>query len=338
MSPRRFRTVVIGFGRIAAGYTEDARMARYFECATHAQALVEHPDFDWIGVADPSPEARAAAATWKVPHVVADAGDLTSLEPEVAVITTPPGSRTAILDALPSLRAVFVEKPLSVGDNEGEMFLAHCHDRGIAVQVNFWRRGDPLFRSFADGALSRLIGTTQTAFATYGNGLFNNGGHMIDFVRMLLGEVTTVQATGPATDAHGPLARDIQVPFVLGLESGSRIAVHPIDFRHYREVGLDIWGSEGRLALLQESLGVYHFPRTENRALENEYEIASDVPHALKPTVGRALPALYENLAEGLRNGQALWSAGDSARSTERVLDAVVRSVGKGGIALPVAS
>ena len=334
MTQRRFRTVVVGFGKIAAGYTGDRRMARYFDCATHAQALANHPDFEWIGVADPSPKARSAAESWNVPRVAPDAADLADLKPEVAVITTPPGSRPAVLDALPSLRAVFVEKPLSVGDDEGEVFLKRCRERGVAVQVNFWRRGDPLFRELAAGGLRHRVGAPQTAFATYGNGLFNNGGHMVDFVRMLLGEVESAQATGPATEARGPLKGDVQIPFVLALDSGLRVAVHPVDFSHFREVGLDVWGSGGRLALYQESLGIYHYPRAENRGLENEFEIASDAPAVLEPTVGKALPALYGNLAAALDGDQPLWSSGDSARATERVLDAILRSAERGGIAV----
>ncbi len=39
MNRRPFKTVIVRIGQIAAGLTRNARMARYFPCATHAQAL-----------------------------------------------------------------------------------------------------------------------------------------------------------------------------------------------------------------------------------------------------------------------------------------------------------
>jgi hypothetical protein len=34
-----------------------------------------------------------------------------------------------------------------------------------------------------------------------------------------------------------------------------------LDFRAYREVGLDLWGHVGRLAIWQEGLHVAHYPQ-----------------------------------------------------------------------------
>lgn len=327
----RLRTVVVGFGQIAAGLVQDARMARWFRYATHAQVLCEHPAFDWRGVADPTAAARESARAWIGIPAVASVAELAPCEPEVAVITAPPAARLDILEALPTLRAVLVEKPLSVGDDAGERFLAACAERDILVQVNFWRRADPLYRALGEGGLARRVGDLQTAFATYGNGLFNNGGHMVDFVRMLLGEVAAVQATGPIGPAHGPFAADLHVPFTLILEGGRSVAVSPLDFRAYREVGLDVWGTRGRLSLYQEGLGIFHYPLTENRGLENAREIASDAPTSLTPTVGDALWAMYDNLAAAIRQRVPLWSGGESARRTEATLEAVVQSARNDG-------
>ncbi|MGE4562817.1 MAG: Gfo/Idh/MocA family oxidoreductase, partial [Rhodospirillales bacterium] len=111
------RTIVIGFGQIADGLRHDARMAEYFSYATHAQVLDAHPGFDWLGVVDPSDAALDAAQDWNVRHIGTDIASVAeAVEPEVAVITAPPGARTEIVHRLPSLKAVMVEKPLGSGD------------------------------------------------------------------------------------------------------------------------------------------------------------------------------------------------------------------------------
>ncbi len=334
MSKGGLRTIVIGFGQVAAGLSADAKMAKYFTYATHADVLRDHPDFDWQGVVDPSLSAQARARDeWKVPHV---GGELSAVaakvRPEVAILATPPGrGRADAVQQLPDLKAVLVEKPLGVGGSEGEAFVDFCRKRGVKVMVNFWRRGDELYRQLAGGGLAERIGRPQAAFATYGNGLFNNGGHLVDFVQMLMGPVATVQALDQPTPVeNSPLAEDWRAPFALTLASGVMVMVQPLDFDYYREVGLDIWGRQGRLALYQESLGVFHYPLANNRGLENAKEIASDRPEVLQPTVGRALYNIYDNLAQVIAGKAEPFSPGDKAVYTEQVLNAVLASAQEG--------
>ena len=117
MTSNGLRTIVIGFGQIAQGLGEDGRMAKFFTYATHAQVLRDHPGFQWLGVVDPSEEAqKAAREDWNVAHVSGDLSEVArQVEPEVAIIAAPPGARAEIVQQLPSLKAVLVEKPLGPG-------------------------------------------------------------------------------------------------------------------------------------------------------------------------------------------------------------------------------
>ncbi|MCI0559015.1 MAG: Gfo/Idh/MocA family oxidoreductase, partial [Nitrososphaera sp.] len=117
------RTVVIGFGKIGAGYANDPIMAEYYPYATHAQVLAVHPSFAWEAVVDPSEVALELARTqWEIPHVARSIEELRRYyQPEVAVLATPPEFRLTILEQLPNLRAVLVEKPLGLTIAEGEV-------------------------------------------------------------------------------------------------------------------------------------------------------------------------------------------------------------------------
>jgi predicted dehydrogenase len=332
--PTRLRAVLIGAGKVGAGYAADALMARYYPFATHAQVLAARADFDWQAVVDSSEESREATRLkWRVPHAFASVEEMARrLEPEVAVIATPPETRMAIVEALPCVRAVLVEKPLGLTCADGEEFLAYCERRGIVVEVNLWRRADATFRSLAAGRLRELVGGTQTAFVVYGNGLANNGTHMIDFVRMLLGEVESVQTLGGIEPRRaGPIGGDVDVPFSMRVEGGVSVAMHPVRFEHYRENGLDVWGEKGRLSIRQEGLGIFLYPRRDHRAMQDEREVASDEPRSLESTVGHAFYEMYGNLAAAVRSGAALWSPGDSALQTTRVVEAVLASAKSGG-------
>lgn len=327
---QRLKTAMIGFGQIASGYAVDSAMARYYRYATHAQVLADHPAFEWLGVVDPAATAREhASSLWQVPHVVENIADLGGIahEIEVAVLATPPESRVGVLDQFPSLRAVLVEKPLGRTLSESAAFLEHCRQRGVLVQVNLWRRADEGFRRLAGGELAQLIGSTQCAFGMYGNGLLNNGTHMIDFVRMLLGEVVLVSVVAPETAfAAGPIAGDTNVTCTLQLEHGVVVTLNPLRFEHYRENGIEVWGEQGRLAIYNEGLTIAHFARADNRAMTGERELAADEPRYIESTVGNALCHIFTNLADALGTGASLWSPGSSALRTAAVVESIRRS------------
>jgi predicted dehydrogenase len=333
MSSKALRTVLIGAGRIGAQYSDDTLTASYYRYASHAQVLSDHAAFSWDAVVDPSIDAlRYVRQKWNIKHSFSSVEELLEVyEPEVAIIATPPDSRYEILEALPSLRAIIVEKPLGNSISESRRFLNLCKEKGIAVQVNLWRRADEQFCKFSRGELQARIGAVQAMFGLYGNGLRNNGTHLIDFIRMLQGEVRTVQAITEPTKLEGTGVKgDTQIGFVLHLQDGSVAYISPIDFAHYREVGLDLWGEKGRLTILQEGLSIRHSSRKENRALTDAFEIASDEFIQIKPTVGTALFNIYTNLAEHLKGKESLVSPGESAFINEQIIEAIIHSAENG--------
>lgn len=327
ISRKPLRTAIIGFGQVGAGYADDPVMARHYPFATHAQVLQAHPGFDWQGVVDVSEDAlQAAKQRWHIPHTARTATELAqTVSPEVAVLATPPHTRLELLANLPDLRAVLVEKPLGETREQSEAFLRECARRGILVQVNLWRRADELFQRLASGYLQELIGNPQAVFALYGNGLRNNGTHLIDFARMLFGEVACARIAPSAVPCHaGPLNGDLQFPFTLQMQTGLCIMAQAVDFTHYRENSLDIWGTSGRLSMEQEGLNIRLFPHCPHRATTGEHEIASDCPYLLPSTVGHAFYRMYDNLDNALSHQAPLCSPGKSALQTVDVVETLM--------------
>jgi predicted dehydrogenase len=249
-----------------------------------------------------------------------------ALEVAVAVIATPPRDRIKILDSFPNLRAVLVEKPLGDCFDDAAAFLDECERRSIMVQVNLWRRADRLFRRLAAGQLADLVGDLEVATVLYGNGLLNNGTHMIDFARMLLGEPLGVRAADGPGFEEGPLPGDRNPAFALDLSARQSVDFRPLHFGSWRDNGLDLWGSRGRLEILCEGLVVRASPRQAHRAASGEHEIAVDQFQMLEPTVGEALYEMYDNLAAAVAADDAkqLVSSGRSALASASWVDRVL--------------
>lgn len=334
MSASRLRAVLIGAGKVGMGYADDPVMARHYPFAAHAQVLAAHPAFAWVGVVDPSEAAREAVARrWNVPFLAPTAASLPpECRPDVAILATPPESRLEALRDLPGLRAVLAEKPLGRGASEARAFLDRCRDHGTLVQANLWRRADDGFRALAAGGLESRIGAPQAAFGVYGNGLHNNGTHMIDLARMLLGELESVQAAGaPLPGATGPIPGDAHLPFALRFKRGYSALFHPVRFTEYRENSLEIWGTRGKLSIVQEGLGIHVHPVKDNRAMSGEREVDSDTRETLPSTVGHAFYRMYDNLAEAVSRGAPLWAPGLLAVEAALIIDAILASAADGG-------
>jgi len=311
------RSALIGFGRIGNSIRHDKKISEYFTFSSHAQVLSEHPCYEWVAVVDPVAEARRAALEWEVPSVVGSVKEISNHDIEFAVLAIPPGQRIEAIKQLPTLKSVLIEKPMGA---EGANFLAYCKGRGIDVSINFWRRGDRTYRELASGGLKERIGKPQAVFCTYGNGLFNNGSHLVDFIQMLFGEVKDVITMCPPTTlkslgCSGPMD-DYHATFVLCMD-GFNVMVHPVNFDLYREVGVDIWGEKGRLAFYQESLGIFHYPVNEHRAMERQKEVSSDAPKVVPQTVGDALYNIYTSINYGK-------SLSPATMKTEDILNRVI--------------
>jgi predicted dehydrogenase len=321
---RAYRTALVGAGRIGTTYADDPLTRRHFLYASHAQVLADHPAFAWDAVADPNPDAVARTMErWGLAHGAASVKELlSSYDPEVLVLATPPTVRASAVMPCQSLKAVLCEKPLGTCRKDAAAFLALCDARRISVQVNLWRRFDPLMQWLANGYLSDVIGTPQIVHGVYGNGLINNATHLIDLCRILLGEVVAVQALGPVRrDGRLPLDDDFDAAFRMRFAEGFTAVLSPLDFDHYREVGLDIWGECGRLEIMNEGLVIRSYPHRPHRALTGAGELAMDAPAEFPPAAGDALFRLYDNLAAAIEGSQELMCSGFSAWRTTAVVE-----------------
>ncbi len=331
------RTVLVGFGRVAAGYATDAKMAEHYRYITHAQVLRDHPGFQLIGVADPDPDARKSASeTWKVPHVASSASELAAdCDAEVLVLATPPETRSSIISLFPHLRGLLIEKPVAYSTAEGKRIRNVLSSGNITTCVNLWRRADEFSQGLAQGRLGELIGNVQAVQCLYGNGLMNCGIHLIDQVRWLLGKVDHVRALGTplSPEVPAPLG-DINLSFVMTFQSGIQATFTPLDFRCFRENSLDFIGTSGRLCISLEGLSNRCWAVAPHRAMDGTQELPSEYSKSLESTAGHAYYRLYTNLADSISGLAAPCCTIEEAIQTEEIARAVLLSADRGGAAV----
>lgn len=319
---KRWRAVLVGLGKIGVGYADDPIAARHSRFTSHAQVLEGHPRFEWVGAVDIDELARARAAR-RWPHVsVASRIDELGLgePPHVLVLANPPHGRIDIVASVPGLRGLIVEKPIASGYAEAARFAAMCRARGLVVQINLWMRADRGLRDLRKN-LERHVGNVRAIFGLYGNGLANNGTHLVDLMRCMFGEPSGAFALeAPRFDPGLPIDGDANLAFAVRWPYGPLATVQTIDYSAYRELALDVWGDAGRVSIQAQGLVIQRYPIVPNRALSDAREIAVDAPERLMGASGDALLAMYDDLAESLDAGREPISSIESALKTAMLI------------------
>jgi predicted dehydrogenase len=189
--------------------------------ALRARALSGRGDFLLTVVADPDGDrARALAGSEKVSACSSYSELLERPDVDAVVVSTPPHLHEAItLDALDAGKHVLCEKPLSNSLEGCRRMVERARSTGRTLATGFNHRYFPAIRLVKEAVRSGTIGTLDhvRAFAGHaglselagapwltdpavmgGGTLMDNGIHLLDLTRYVLGEVHDVM--GIATD------------------------------------------------------------------------------------------------------------------------------------------
>lgn len=246
----RLRVAVVGAGRMGRRHAENL-------------AASPHGRVTWI--VDPLPGSAGFAQTldarW-APGLDA----LAEADVDAVVIASPsPQHGAAVEAALDARRAVFCEKPLTVGPERTAALAHRIAASGLYFQIGFMRRYDPAYaearRAAAAGELGSLrhllavsrdpLPPPEEYLAVSGGIFLDLGIHDIDLLRWLSGdEITSVYAQGNVGE-HAYIARqgDAEEAQALvrfrGGATGtmllSRTSLYGYDIR------TELWGTAGTL-------------------------------------------------------------------------------------------
>ena len=205
MAKSVYSACVIGLGRI--GFSVEAEPARP-KPATHLGAWDGTSRTFVAGICDVDQGKVKAASRWlgglgnfdRDPAIDpaiyegTDAGEmLIRVKPDIVSIATPPEDHRDLVELAAALGvpAIVCEKPMALSVRDCLAMVEACKKFGSLLFVNHSRRFDPELRSAAHVCNER-IGAITHVEATMTDGLWNSGPHMIDLIRMFVGELDWV--------------------------------------------------------------------------------------------------------------------------------------------------
>lgn len=195
MAEEQLSVLIIGAGAKGA-----------FSDVSHAKAFSK-PPFRLVGFVD-SDYQKAVDASWRFHNTLAWPNIYSALAQagpiDVAVVAVPDAAHEAVLKELVGkrVRLIFAEKPFTRSAETARELLYGFMEHGQTVSVNYTRRFSPMFQEvqglIRDGDLGDFLGGS----GFYGKGLYHNGSHMIDLLRMLVGEVKPHFPLLPIVDSN----------------------------------------------------------------------------------------------------------------------------------------
>ena len=180
----RYKALILGAGQIAAGYDSPESAG----ILTHAHAYMSHPGFELTGFYDVNIDrAQEMAEKWGcfAFRSLADVGDV-----DVVSVCVPDEFHAQSVLSVSELlnpKCVLLEKP--VARTREEWLRLDALD--IPIVVNYSRRFSGSFQKLAARIKSGEFGAYRTGSGFYGKGFRHNGSHMVDLLRMLVGEIVS---------------------------------------------------------------------------------------------------------------------------------------------------
>lgn len=194
-------------------------------------------DFALAGVADPSPLAREEAGQEGYAWYATVAEMVEKARPDGAIIAVPnQGHVETGLCCVAAGIPILIEKPVADTVVEARRLVEAAEAAGVATLTGHHRRHNPVLREASrlirDGALGRVMAATSIWLAHKPKGYHDpawrrepgggpvliNAIHEIDCLRMLLGEIETVQAV--TSNAVRGFAVEDTAAALLTFESG----------------------------------------------------------------------------------------------------------------------
>jgi len=190
----------------------------------HLGILKEDPAFEVAGIADPSPQAEAYARENGFAYFSDPEALLDKTKPDGAVIANPNAlHRATALLCIARKIPTIVEKPVADTLADAHAIVEAAAKANVPVLTGHHRRHNPIMQAARDlvasGALGRIVAANGTWLhrkpddyydVTWrreagGGPILINAIHDIDCLRMVVGEIETVQATASSNTRGFPV-------------------------------------------------------------------------------------------------------------------------------------
>jgi predicted dehydrogenase len=215
-------------------------------------------------------------------------------------------------------KLIFCEKPLTSSLAESERLVDECRKGDVLLAVNYSRRFDPDVQKLRVDMQQGRWGQLRSVIGCYNKGILNNGSHMLDLIRLLVGPMEIVEVGKPIYDFF---LSDPTIP--VWLEGAGALPIHLVCgyADDYAIFELQMVFSQGVLTMEEGGL-FWRERRMVDSATFKGYRVLDDgirrpgqYPRSMLEAVG--------NIYNAINAGKPLASTGESALLAQRLCEQI---------------
>lgn len=330
-----YRAAVIGAGRIGLKLEADPKRLKP---ASHAGTWLANQRTELVALCDSDANLQSTAET--IAPGVACYNDaqtmLADQRPDIVSIATHQDSHVALAQQAirHGVKAVVCEKPLSDDIDAGLDLLREADRAGTILIVNHARRFDPMLQSLAQRLSDGLIGDVQQIHGVYVYGLESTGTHLIDTIRMLVGDKAgDINAVQGWTNAQQPFhpPDDPCIDGMVEFGSGAKATLQSLNMKDYDCFDLTIFGRNGKLALRDRGLQAEIYPAIPAASRSGFTDLDLTPVETLRSDQTGYFKLLGDNVVACLDGQARPASTGQDSLTALRILKAIRQSADMGG-------
>lgn len=316
---KKYKVVIIGAGRIAAGF--DTKNSK--NILTHAHAFGLNSNVELVGIYDVDVDrTKKMAKKWGIKPIF-DLSLLGSIKPDIVSICTPDVTHyemlLKVLDFNP--RLVICEKPLTTNVKQTKKIISVYKNRGVCLMLNFSRRYDLFTRKIQHKLKQGGYGKVLSANIVYTKGALHNGSHAIDLARFFFGKIVTSTNLYEISDYD---RLDKSVSAFLRFENCPQFYLISADERQFSIFEFEIICERGRMIFNN-----FGFSFIEEKVVSDPvfsgYKMLGETK-SRKTMLDRAMLAMVKNSVDFLNGKSDIWCPAEDALETQIACENLIKN------------
>ncbi len=325
MASKKYKAAVIGCGNIGV---KEGNYQKAVRPGTHAAAYKKHPRIKLCGLADSDKKQLKEASKYfpGIPLFSSAKELLEKTSPDIVSVATRADSHSKLVKLASKHRvpAIVCEKPVACNPKEAKEMIEACRKSKSLLFVNHTRRFDPFLRKTAKDVRKGKLGRIFQATAYYYNGLFNNGTHLVDLLRLFMGEADWVWGM---ENEKTSFDEKTNVDGKIHFESGALASVQSLP-KNYGFFEIYIYGSKGALFLKELGSKIEYRKLVKNKNYKGYFQLEKGKERGVSRSFMEYFPGQVVACLEGKEKPV---SSGKDGLEALKILFALKESADKKG-------
>lgn len=272
---KQYKAAVIGCGNIGASISNYNKAV---QPGTHAGAYLANKNTRLAALVEKNFE-RLNYLKFNFPNIplYTDADKMfKEIKPDIVSITVPTSFHyeNVLLASRYKCPVIFCEKPISFNLEEAKKMISACKMSDSVLLINHTRHFDPIIKKWSKKIKKGFLGRIYQGNAFYYNGLFNNGTHIIDLLRMFLGEPISVSMRyNQITSNDG---KDQNIDGIIIFKNNAVVTLQSLS-RNYGYFGFRLFGEKGMIDFDKLCYETAVRKKIKNQNYKGFYELSQDI-------------------------------------------------------------